>query len=231
MIGIIGAMEVEVRTLREAMTDLQVQTRAGMEFCAGKLCGREVVLVRSGVGKVNAACCSQILADLYNVDYIINTGIAGSLDAKIDIGDIVISVDAVQHDMDATCWGYQPGEIPQSGGARAFAADKKLRSILAETCREVNPDIKVFEGRVVSGDQFIADMGKKEELVKVFDAVCAEMEGAAIAQTAWLNGIPFAIIRAISDKADQSAVVEYDVFEAQAIEHCVRLVKAAVQRL
>lgn len=231
MIGIIGAMEVEVTNLREAMTETAVQTHAGMEFCTGKLCGRDVALVKSGVGKVNAACCSQILADLYHVEYIINTGIAGSLDARIDIGDIVISVDAGQHDMDATCWGYQPGEIPQSGGARFFKADEHLRSILAQTCREVNPDIKVFEGRVISGDQFIADKEKKDELVQVFDALCAEMEGAAIAQTAWLNNIPFGIIRAISDKADNSAVVEYDVFEAKAIEHCVRLVKAAVQKL
>ena len=133
--------------------------------------------------------------------------------------------------MDATCWGYQPGEIPQSGGARFFKADERLRGIITQTCREVNPDIKVFEGRVISGDQFIADKEKKDELVNVFEAHCAEMEGAAIAQTAWLNGIPFVIIRAISDKADNSAVVEYDVFEAQAIDHCVRLVKAAVQRL
>lgn len=231
MIGIIGAMEVEVRNLKEAMTDLQTEQRAGMDFCKGKLCGREIVLVRSGVGKVNAACCTQILADCYGAECIINTGIAGSLNAAIDIGDIVVSVDAVQHDMDATCWGYQPGEIPQSSGAREFTADAHLRSVIVQTCREVNPDIQVFEGRVVSGDQFISDNAKKEELVRLFAADCAEMEGASIAQAAWLNGIPFVIIRAISDKADNSAVVEYDVFEAQAIEHCVRLVKAVVQRL
>lgn len=231
MIGIIGAMEVEIKNLKEAMTDVQADMHAGMEFCTGKLEGRDVVLVRSGVGKVNAACCSQILADLYKVDCIINTGIAGSLNAAIDIGDIVVSVDAVQHDMDATVWGYRPGEIPQSGGACEFKADERLRRILAETCREVNPDIKVFEGRIASGDQFISDNGRKEELAGVFQADCAEMEGAAIAQAAWVNGIPFAIIRAISDKADNSAVMQYDVFEAQAIEHCVRLVKAAVQKL
>ncbi len=231
MIGIIGAMEVEIKNLKESMTDVQADMHAGMEFCTGKLEGRDVVLVRSGVGKVNAACCSQILADLYKVDCIINTGIAGSLNAAIDIGDIVVSVDAVQHDMDATVWGYRPGEIPQSGGACEFKADERLRQILAETCREVNPDIKVFEGRVASGDQFISDNGKKEELVRVFKADCTEMEGASIAQAAWVNGIPFAIIRAISDKADNSAIVQYDVFEAQAIEHCVRLVKAAVQKL
>ena len=231
MIGIIGAMEVEIKNLKESMTDVQADMHAGMEFCTGKLEGRDVVLVRSGVGKVNAACCSQILADLYKVDCIINTGIAGSLNAAIDIGDIVVSVDAVQHDMDATVWGYRPGEIPQSGGACEFKADERLRRILAETCREVNPDIKVYEGRIASGDQFISDNGRKEEIARVFEADCAEMEGAAIAQAAWVNGIPFAIIRAISDKADNSAIVQYDVFEAQAIEHCVRLVKAAVQKL
>lgn len=231
MIGIIGAMEVEIRQLREALEDLQTETRAGMDFCKGKLCGREVVLVKSGVGKVNAACCTQILSDCYKVECIINTGIAGSLNAAIDIGDIVVSVDAVQHDMDATCWGYQPGEIPQSGGARLFPADERLRGIVVQTCREVNPDIKVFDGRIASGDQFISDPGKKEELIRLFAADCAEMEGASIAQAAWLNRIPFVIVRAISDKADNSAVVDYDVFEAKAIEHCVRLTRAVVQRI
>jgi adenosylhomocysteine nucleosidase len=231
MLGIIGAMNQEVDRLKAEMTEVTIEERASMSFYVGKLHGKDVVIVRSGVGKVNAAVCTQILADDYGVSAVINTGVAGSLNPKIDIGDIVVSVDAVQHDMDATVWGYRPGEIPQSGGACEFKADERLRQILAETCREVNPDIKVFEGRVASGDQFISDNGKKEELVRVFKADCAEMEGASIAQAAWVNGIPFAIIRAISDKADNSAVVQYDVFEAQAIEHCVRLVKAAVQKL
>ena len=155
---------------------------------------------------------------------------AGSLRAEINIGDIVVSTDALQHDMDATGFGYEPAEIPLMG-KKTFEADASLRSLIAETCREVNPEIGVFEGRVVSGDQFISDGDVKNRLVRMFAPYCTEMEGAAIAQAAWLNQIPFVIIRAISDKADGSAHMDYSEFEAKAIEHTVRLVEAAAAKL
>ena len=230
MIGIIGAMDEEVAMLKEKLTEVQVETKAAMDFYKGKLEGKDVVVVRSGIGKVNAAMCAQILADVYHADHVINTGIAGSLKAEINIGDIVLSTDALQHDMDATGFGYEPAEIPLMG-KKTFEADASLRSLIAETCREVNPEIGVFEGRVVSGDQFISDGDVKESLVRMFAPYCTEMEGAAIAQAAWLNQIPFVIIRAISDKADGSAHMDYSEFEAKAIEHTVRLVEAAAAKL
>ena len=230
MLGIIGAMDEEVAKLKETMQDVTVETKASMEFYKGTMNGKEVVVVRSGIGKVNAGICTQILCDLYHVDAVINTGIAGSLNAKIDIGDIVLSTDALQHDMDATGFGYEPAEVPLMG-KKTFEADASLRSLIAETCREVNPEIGVFEGRVVSSDQFISDGDVKDRLVRMFAPYCTEMEGAAIAQAAWLNQIPFVIIRAISDKADGSAHMDYSEFEAKAIEHTVRLVEAAAAKL
>lgn len=230
MLGIIGAMDEEVSKLKEIMDDIEIGTRASMDFYKGKMCGKDVVVVRSGIGKVNAGICTQILVDIYGVDSVINTGIAGSLNADIDIGDIVLSTDALQHDMDATGFGYEPGVIPRMETS-TFIADEKLRRVAKESCEKVNPDIKVFEGRVVSGDQFISDKGKKTYIEENFKGSCTEMEGAAIAQAAYLNNIPFLIIRAISDKADDSATVDYPTFEAKAIEHSVKLVKEMVTKL
>lgn len=216
--------------MKSEMEVARIEKKASMEFYVGRLCGRDVVIVKCGVGKVNAAVCTQILADCYEVEAVINTGVAGSLRAEINIGDIVVSTDALQHDMDARGFGYERGEIPLMG-KKTFEADEKLRGLIVKTCREVNPEIGIFEGRVVSGDQFISDGDIKEHLVEWFDPYCTEMEGAAIAQTAWLNGIPFAIIRAISDKADGSAHMDYAEFEAQAIAHTVKLLEAVLPRL
>ena len=230
MIGIIGAMEQEVSALKEMMTVVRTDRKARMDFTVGQLLGKEVVVVRSGVGKVNAAVCTQILADDYKVSAVINTGVAGSLNPKIDIGDIVVSVDTVQHDVNAVVFGYEPGEVPQMK-KRIFDADPDLRRLIADTCRRVNPDIHVYDGRVASGDQFVSDDDRKAEIARVFEADCTEMEGCAIAQAAWLNRIPFVIIRAISDKADGSAQMDYDEFEAGAIAHTVRLLEAVIPEI
>lgn len=229
-IGIIGAMEQEVANLKEIMEVDRTIRKASMVFMSGKLSGRNVVIVRSGIGKVNAAVCTQILADEFGVDVVINTGVAGSLRNEINIGDIVLSTDAITHDMDATGFGYEVGVIPQMDNS-VFVADERLIGIAKEVCEEVNPDINVFEGRVLSGDQFVSDRDKKEWLVKQFSGYCTEMEGAAIAQAAYLNKIPFLVIRAISDKADNSAEMDYSEFEAKAIEHTVKLVCGLVERI
>ncbi len=229
-IGIIGAMELEVETLKEKMTVTNIVRKASMDFYEGSLNGVGVVIVRSGVGKVNAGICVQILADLFQVTHIINTGVAGSLNAKIDIGDIVISTDAMYHDVDATIFGYQPGEIPQMG-QREFIADPVLIELAKDSCEKVNPDIHVFPGRVVSGDQFVSDKSLKERLVNVFEGFCTEMEGTAIAQAATLNGLPFVIIRAISDKADESAEMDYPAFERKAAADCAKLVAYMITNL
>lgn len=232
MLGIIGAMDTEVAKLKEIMTDVTIVKAASMEFFKGKLNGAEAVVVRAGVGKVNAACCTQALIGNFPVSCVINTGIAGSLQAKIDIGDIVLATDAVEHDMDAAALGYVPGQIPDMDmEGYAFVADGKLRQVAKESCEKVNPDIHVYEGRVLTGDQFISSKEKKSWLFDTFDGCCTEMEGAAIAHAAYLNGIPFLIVRAISDKADDSAQMDYPTFEAKAIEHSVRLIEEMAGRL
>ena len=230
VIGIIGAMEEEVAALKEKMELAEVLKKASMEFYKGTLQGKEVVVVRSGIGKVNAGLCTQILVDVFGVDKVINTGIAGSLDAKIDIGDIVISTEALQHDVDATQFGYPLGQIPRMD-TLAFPADELMAKTAKEACEAVNPEIHVFAGRVVTGDQFIASREVKDHIKTNFDGLCTEMEGAAIAQAAWLNEVPFVIIRAISDKADDSAQMDYPTFERQAIQHSVRLVEEMLRRM
>lgn len=230
MVGIIGAMEVEVTRLKEAMQDVKILKKASMEFYSGVLNGSEAVVVRSGIGKVNAGICTQILVDVFGVNAIINTGIAGSLKNEINIGDIVLSTDTLQHDVDATGFGYEVGVIPQMETS-CFVADEMLRRTAKDCCLEVNPDISVFEGRVVSGDQFISDKEKKNWIAGQFEGYCTEMEGAAIAQAAYLNGVPFLVIRAISDKADDSATMDYPEFEKKAVEHSVKLVEAICEKL
>ena len=229
-IAIIGAMELEVEELKAHMNVSRITHRAGMDFYEGTLNGTEVVVVRCGVGKVNAALCVQILADLFKVTHIINTGVAGSLNAKLDIGDILISKDALHHDVDATIFGYRPGEVPQLG-IREFPADERLGALAKESCEKVNPTIHAILGRVVSGDQFISGKEIKRRLIVDYYGDCAEMEGAAIAHSAYLNQIPFVIIRAISDKADDTAEVEYPVFERAAARHSARLVEDLVQKI
>lgn len=229
-IGIIGAMEEEVEALREKISGAQKLQKASMDFYSGEMNGMEVVIVRSGIGKVNAGICTQILADVFQVDAVINTGIAGSLKAEIDIGDIVISSDALQHDMDATGFGYEPGVIPRMETS-CFQADPKLMDAAKAACQEAVPEIKAFTGRIVSGDQFVSDRKVKDRISSQFGGMCTEMEGAAIAQAAYLNHIPFVIIRAISDKADDSATMDYPAFERQAIAHSVALVENFVHRL
>lgn len=221
-IGIIGAMEVEVEKLKARMENVEITRRASMAFYAGTLEGKNVVVVRSGIGKVNAAVCTQILIDEFEAEAVINTGIAGSLNADINIGDLVISTDLVHHDMNAVAFGYPVGQIPQME-AFSFRSDENLRKLAVQACRDVNPDIEVYEGRIASGDQFVADQGVKDEIIKNFDACAVEMEGAAIAQAAYLNNVPFLVVRAISDKADGSAEVDYPTFEALAVEHCVKM--------
>ena len=227
-IGIIGAMEVEVERLKKDMEIQREIRKAGMTFCEGVLMGQPAVVVRSGIGKVNAAVCTQILADEFGVDAVINTGIAGSLNAQINIGDIVISTDVLHHDMDAVNFGYAPGQIPQMD-VFSFEADENLANLAEKVCCEVNPEIKVFRGRVVSGDQFVADKAVKERISGLFQGFCTEMEGAAIAQASYLNEVPFVIIRAISDKADDSATEDYPTFERKAVEHSVKLVEGLLK--
>lgn len=205
--GIIGAMTEEVASLKKELTDAKTAAIAGMEFCEGRLDGAEVVIVKCGIGKVNAGTCTQLLIHVFGVDRIINTGVAGSLDAAIDIGDIVVSTDAVQHDFDLTPLGFAPGEL-EGIGSPSLPADPDMRARAVEAVRKCAPEIHVFEGRVCTGDQFICSSEQKQAIIQGFGGLCCEMEGGAIAQVCCQNKTPFVIIRAISDKADGSAEID-----------------------
>lgn len=226
-IGIIGAMETEVAALKEAMETGKAEVISDMTFHEGLLHGREVVVVQCGVGKVNAAICTQTLIREFGATHIINTGVAGSLNNQIDIGDFVICVDAVQHDFNVASLGFANGEIPYTGIA-AFKADPLLREKAVEAVRTDAPDHQVFEGRVCSGDQFIFQISQKEEILRNFGGDCCEMEGAAIAQVCHLNHTPFVIIRAISDKPDGSVFVDFPEFSKEAAASCARIVCSMV---
>lgn len=185
-VGIIGAMELEVAALKSKMEVKEVVERAGMKFHEGILNGKDVVIVQCGIGKVNAGICVQILADLFGVDAVINTGVAGSLRAEINIGDIVVSTDACEHDMDVSALGYEPGIIPQMETS-FFKADRKLAEEAIAVCREVNPEIGVYEGRVVSGDQFISDGAVKDRLISQFDGSCARSRIRRTEAPTWIT--------------------------------------------
>ena len=227
-IGVIGAMEEEVASLINQMEDAESKTMAGMTFNKGKLWNQDAVVVQSGIGKVNMAICTQILVNIYGVDMLINTGVAGGLYKDINVGDIVISSDALQHDFDVTGLGYKKSVIPGMETS-VFTADTELVEMAKEACEIVNPEIQCFVGRVVTGDQFISDKEKKKWLTDTFAGYCTEMEGAAIAQVCYFNHIPFLIVRAISDKADDSASMDYPTFEAQAIRHSVNLMAEMIR--
>ena len=220
-LGIIGAMTVEVETLKERMQDKTVTMRAGMEFCQGTLLGLPAVVVQCGVGKVNAAMCAQILCACFGVTPLVNTGIAGSLCAELDIGDLVVSQDAMYHDFDCTHFGYEMGRVPGMDGV-AFPADETLVGFAFAAAEAVNPGHTRI-GRVASGDLFVAEKAAKETIIEKTHALCTEMEGAAIAHTACRNGVPFVILRAISDKADDSAQMDYPTFEAIAARRCAEV--------
>ena len=230
MIGIIGAMEEEITNLKSHMQVDEVQTIAGMSFFKGAVKGTKLVLVRSGIGKVNAGICTQILASVYGVDTVINTGIAGSLNADIDIGDIVVSTSLVQYDVDARNFGYKLGEIPRMNIVE-FPADKYLIDKTQSVFDSLGLGIKLYKGMVATGDKFVSEDSLKAEIISNFHAYCVEMEGAAIAQTAMLNNMACVVIRAISDKADNSADVDYRSFEAKAIENMSKISLALVDSL
>lgn len=229
MIGIIGAMDVEIAHLKDQLANRQDHIVAGMSFSSGVLNGVPVVVARSGVGKVNAAVCAQIMIDRYGISALINTGAAGSLDSRVGVGDFVVSSDAVHHDVDATNFGYELGQIPGMP-AVAFVADASLVERAAWAVRSAT-DMSVETGRVVSGDQFVRDEVVKEHIHAQFGALCCEMEGAAIAQTATLNGVPFVIVRAISDEADGSQGMAYDEFEVKAAIDCAHVIERFVSSL
>ncbi|MCP2240804.1 MAG: 5'-methylthioadenosine/adenosylhomocysteine nucleosidase [Thermoanaerobacterium thermosaccharolyticum] len=228
-IGLIGAMEEEIDILKQFISNVEIINRADMVFYKGILNGLDTVVVRSGIGKVNAAIAAQILISEFNVDCIINTGVAGGIKSGINVGDIVISSDAIEHDFDTTAFGDELGVIPRMKTS-VFKADKYLIDIALKAAND-NIDGKTYVGRIVSGDRFISSKDEARRLGQQFSAYAVEMEGAAIAHTAYLNDIPFVIIRSISDNADGNATSDFNLFVKKASIVSSNIVKEMINMI
>ena len=201
-VGIIGAMDVEVEGFCHHMTGVILHQLCGLDFLEGFLAETPVVVVRSGVGKVNAALCAQVLITKFKISHLINTGVAGALAKGLNVLDLVISTEVMYHDVDATNWGYESCTVP--GMDRTFVADKNLIAIAAGVCKKLFPEKKIVKGLIASGDQFIASTELKNKIKSLCNPACVEMEGAAIGHVAAVNKIPFVVIRCMSDMADDN---------------------------
>lgn len=228
-IGVIGAMKEEIEQFLPHMEQVQLTEKAKVQFREGLFRGKPVVLCKSGVGKVNAAVTTQVLIDTYGVDAIIFTGVAGAVDPGLNVGDIVVSSESMQHDMDVTALGFPLGTIPYEETS-LFASDESLRQLAVQASSELFGG-RVKVGRVLSGDQFIASRDTVSRLYSELQGACTEMEGAAVAQVCVMNGIPHVIIRSMSDKADGSAHVNFAEFTVQASENSYRIVEHMLKHL
>jgi adenosylhomocysteine nucleosidase len=228
-IGIIGAMQEEIELLLRELQDQEAAQHAGITYYTGKFHGRKVVLCKSGVGKVNAAVCTQVLIDRFGAEAVIFTGVAGALDPALNIGDIVVSRSCVQHDMDVTALGFARGVIPFQD-ASEFGSDERLAELAVEAGQRVFPG-HCRSGKVLSGDQFIADRDTVRRLHEEMGGTCTEMEGASVAQVCFMNAIPHVIIRSMSDKADGSAHVNFTEFTVEASNRSFAIVEDMIRRL
>jgi len=217
MIGIIGAMDSEVESIFAQMSDKEKIDVNNLTFYKGKLFNKDVVVVKCGIGKVNAALCTQLLILNFKVDKVINTGIAGAVGEGLKIYDFVVSEEAVHHDFDIRFFGYPAGQIP--GLPLAIKADEKLANAAVSAFKKTDfaKEHQIKKGRIASGDQFIAGGEKKKFIVETFNPLCVEMEGAAIAHACFANNVPFVIIRCMSDCADENVQVAYSEDEASKI--------------
>lgn len=225
-IGIIGAMAEEVELLHAHMQQEKSTQRAGIVYMEGTFRNRSVVVCKSGVGKVNAAVCTQVLIDRFGVDAVVFTGVAGALDPALEIGDIVVSSSCMQHDMDVTALGFPLGTIPYQE-VSDFPADSKLTELARRSAEQTTG--RAVVGRVLSGDQFVADRGKVAKLHRELGGVCTEMEGAAVAQVCAMNGVPYVVIRSMSDKADGSASVNFGAFARESADRSYAIVSGMLQ--
>lgn len=228
-IGIIGAMNEELEVLLADMSNKKEEKKNDLTFYEGDVWGQHVVAVVSGVGKVNAASCAQILASEYKVSSLINIGVAGGVSKDIYPGDVVIGDTYIQHDVDTSVFGDAIGQIPRMD-IFDFKADETLLKLAKEAADSVT-DVKSYVGRIVSGDQFIADSEKVKWLESEFNALAVEMESAAIAQVAHLNNIPFVIIRSISDNANNGASMDYQEFIPIGVKNSTSILKAMFEKM
>ncbi|MBP1999315.1 adenosylhomocysteine nucleosidase [Paenibacillus shirakamiensis] len=222
-LGLMGAMDEEIALLLGAMEEKKAVVVGGVTFTEGQLHGLTVVVCRSGVGKVNAAVTTQILVDRFQVSAIIFTGVAGAVDPQLNIGDIVISSSCQQHDMDVTALGFERGVIPYQA-VSDFLTDAQLMKLAKDACSRVCHNHNYIIGKVLSGDQFIADHSVVSRLYEEMGGACVEMEGAALAQVSYLNDIPYVVLRSMSDKADGSAHVNFAEFTVEASRRSYEIV-------
>ena len=229
-IGIIGAMNEEVIELKNIMTDIQVEKIGNLEFFKGNLLNKEVILVEGGIGKVNAAICATLMIEHFKVSKVLFTGVAGGTNPDINIGDIVIGVDQIEHDFDSTAFGYDLGQIPRMD-TYIFETDKDLVDLAYSVAVEKFGREKVRKGRIVSGDEFVASVEKIKWLRDTFNADCTEMEGAAVAHVCHVFKMPFLIIRAISDKANHDAKVDFPEFVKLAAKNSKTIIEGILERI
>ncbi|MPQ42888.1 5'-methylthioadenosine/adenosylhomocysteine nucleosidase [Clostridium tarantellae] len=225
-LGIIGAMSEELEILLKDMELEKKENKANMTFHTGKLWGKDVVAVVCGIGKVNAAVCTQILISEYNVTTVINVGVAGGVGKEIYPGNVVIADSLVQHDMDTSAFGDKIGQIPRLN-TFDFKCNCKLIELAEKAC-ELNADIQSFTGRIVTGDQFVADPEKVRWFEKEFSALACEMEGGSIAHVCYLNNIPFVVIRSISDNANNGAHMDFAEFTAIGVKNSTSILKSMI---
>jgi adenosylhomocysteine nucleosidase len=230
MIGIIGAMNEEIIELKSLMKDIEEVKLASFTYFKGILEEKEIVLVESGIGKVNSSVCTTLLIEKFGVEKVVFTGVAGGIGERINVGDIVISTDLVQHDFDVTAFGHSHGVIPRMEES-FFIADEDLRKLAVKSALKVFSEDKVREGRIVSGDQFISGIDKIDWLSKTFNGEACEMEGASVAHVCHLFKVPFVVIRAISDKANSEAHVDFNEFVNLAAKNSKEIVVSMLREL
>jgi len=230
MIGIIGAMHEEIIELKNMILDLEEVKILDITFFKGTLKGKNIVLVEGGIGKVNSSVCTTLLIDRFKIDQLIFTGVAGGTNPNIEVGDIVISTELIEHDFDCTAFGMKHGEIPRMDTS-IFKADKNLIKIAETSSLELFNKKNIYTGRIVSGDVFVAESQKINWLRETFNSECTEMEGAAVAHVCHLFKIPFVIIRSISDKANGNAKTDFQEFVKLAAKNSKNLIVEMMKRI
>lgn len=230
-VAVIGAMEEEVELLRSLLEQRDTQTYAGYEFSTGVLNGVDVVLLKSGIGKVNAAMSTTLVLERHRPDYVINTGSAGGFDSSLNVGDVVVSSAVYHHDVDVTIFGYAPGQVP--GLPAQFMPDDKLVALAKTAIASVNAaEQQIVEGEIATGDSFMNDPERVARTRATFPHMKAvEMEAAAIAQVCHQFSTPFLIIRSLSDIAGKESNISFEQYLPKAAKHSAQMVTALLASL
>ncbi|MGL4562999.1 MAG: 5'-methylthioadenosine/adenosylhomocysteine nucleosidase [Brevinema sp.] len=223
MFGIIGAMDEEIKLIKESMQDVATVKIGDVEFHKGQINNQDIILCQSGIGKVNAAFASTILIHHFKVKAILFSGVAGGIKFELNINDLVIGTDFLYHDVDATALGYKLSELPD-GYLSLFHADQKLSKIIYDLAVDLFGFGTVYQGRIISGDQFIASFEKIQEFENLYNAAAVDMESTAVAHISNKSNIPCCIIRSISDKADGIANNTYESFFREAAKNSAKIV-------